>query len=496
MMVESDIKNLTSGLNEEQCAAVKAPIDGSILVLAGAGCGKTTVLTRRIAWLCISGYDPENICALTFTRKAAEEMRERVSNLESMAGFEKKPFIATFHSFSLSILREIVDGKENFSRIGYTVSPQLLSEKDRLKLISGMVAQEDREILGVDLASLDALITKCSVFPEKINSYSVESQSYIRKILLKFTTEKRSRGVWDFDDLTAGVIELFGNDKSIMEYYQKKYSYYLVDEFQDTNPVQINFLKHLLTPSTGLFAVGDDDQAIYGFRGADIEPTLQFDTLFNNAKIFKLQINYRSTPQILGTANLIFKNKPAAYRKILQSGLKNHGSNGVRPKWLKFENQLLMAECILERAAMHARLLNVKIAECAILFRVNKSLEWVAQYYAQKGYSTEQVPALFTIHASKGLEYPLVFLCDLEESVFPNYRPPGKKVRKGKIIGRMLDYFIGGREPAVCDWDEEQRLFYVGVTRAKQVLYMISVKNKDVYGRPHRFKKSRFSKMI
>jgi DNA helicase-2/ATP-dependent DNA helicase PcrA len=101
-----------------------------------------------------------------------------------------------------------------------------------------------------------------------------------------------------------------------------------------------------------------------------------------------------------------------------------------------------------------------------------------------------------TIHASKGLEFPAVFLCDLEESVFPNYRPPKKKVRKGKVIGKMLDYFLGGMEPIHCDWDEERRLFYVGVTRAKQVLYVISAKNKYMYGRLKKFERSRFLKLV
>ncbi|HEX2959030.1 MAG TPA: ATP-dependent helicase [Chitinispirillaceae bacterium] len=486
------MNSLFDKLNEEQVAAVGAPLDGSLLVLAGAGCGKTTVLTRRIAYICSNGIAPSNVCALTFTRKAADEMRERVGSIKCMAEIDAKPHIATFHSFSLSILRDTIDGKENFLRLGYSVSPTLQSENERLKLISGMVTKEEREILGVDLGGLDVLITKCTVFPEKIADYPEDSQVRITKILQLFTEEKRKRGFWGFDDLTGGAIELFKNYPSILHWYQQKFNYFLVDEFQDTNPVQITFLKMLLLPTTGLFAVGDDDQAIYGFRGADVRPTMEFTSLFNSARITKLQINYRSSVQILHAANGIFKNKPVAYRKVLKSGLCGDKRSGPLPKWFQFENQMMMADWILAEGKKCAEKMNVAVTECVILLRVNASLEWLSRYYEQKGHTPEQIPSMMTIHASKGLEYPVVFLCDLEESVFPNYRPPGKKVRKSKITGKILDYFIGGKAPIVCDWDEERRLFYVGVTRAKQVLYMVSVKNKYVYGRLKKFRRSRF----
>lgn len=490
------MNSLYDKLNEEQVAAVGAPLDGSILVLAGAGCGKTTVLTRRIAFICSNGIDPSTVCALTFTRKAADEMRERVGCIACMAEMDTKPHIATFHSFSLSILRDSIDGKENFLRLGYSVSPVLQTETDRLKLIATMVTKEEREILGVDLGGLDALITKCTVFPEKIAEYSEDSQARIKKILNVFTEEKRTRGFWGFDDLTGGAIELFKRDPSIQQWYQRKFSYFLVDEFQDTNPVQIAFLKMLLLPTTGLFAVGDDDQAIYGFRGADVRPTMEFTNLFNAAKMTKLQINYRSSVLILQAANGIFKNKPVAYRKVLKSGLSADNRSGPLPKCLQFENQMIMADWILTEAKKQSEKLKVTVPECAVLLRVNASLEWLAGYYEKRGCSSETIPSLMTIHGSKGLEFPVVFLCDLEESVFPNYRPPKKKVRNGKIVGKILDYFLGGKEPIKCEWDEERRLFYVGVTRAKRVLYVLSAKNKYMYGRLKKFERSRFVKLV
>jgi superfamily I DNA/RNA helicase len=490
------MNSLFDKLNEEQVAAVGAQLDGSLLVLAGAGCGKTTVLTRRIAFICNNGIDPSNICALTFTRKAADEMRERVGSIACMKEMDAKPHIATFHSFSLSILRDTIDGKENFLRLGYSVSPVLQSENDRLKLIVGMVTKEEREILGVDLGGLDALITKCTVFPEKIADYPEDSQARITKILHLFTEEKRKRGFWGCDDLTGGAIELFEKEPSILQWYQRKFSYFLVDEFQDTNPVQIAFLKMLLLPTTGLFAVGDDDQAIYGFRGADVRPTMEFTNLFNAARITKLQVNYRSSVQILQAANGIFKNKAVAYRKVLKSGLSSGKRSGPLPKCIQFEDQILMAEWILAEAKKQSEKLKVAIGDCAVLLRVNASLEWLAGYYEKSGCSQETIPSLMTIHASKGLEFPVVFLCDLEESVFPNYRPPKKKVRDGKIVGKMLDYFIGGKEQIKCEWDEERRLFYVGVTRAKQVLYIISAKKKYMYGRLKKFERSRFVKLV
>jgi superfamily I DNA/RNA helicase len=200
--------------------------------------------------------------------------------------------------------------------------------------------------------------------------------------------------------------------------------------------------------------------------------------------------------QILQAANGIFKNKPVAYRKVLKSGLTGDKRSGPLPKYLQFENQTLMAEWILSESKKLSGKLNIAVAECTVLFRVNASLEWMAGYYDKNGYPIETIPSLMTIHGSKGLEFPVVFLCDLEESVFPNYRPPKKKVRNGKIVGKMLDYFIGGKEPIKCEWDEERRLFYVGVTRAKQVLYILSAKNKYMYGRLKKFERSRFVKLV
>ncbi|NLG16567.1 MAG: ATP-dependent helicase [Fibrobacter sp.] len=483
---------LLDGLNKEQKNAVTASLDRHILILAGAGCGKTTVLTRRIAFLVESGIDPGKILALTFTRKAADEMASRVSRLLCAQKFDKLPVITTFHGFALKVLSGSFDKADHFSDIGFQPNPRLINEKERLGKLVSLTTTLERKMLRSDLFGIDSLLAQKAVFPERLSKLDKSQSDLLNSIERRLQEDKESSGLWDFSDLLAGTLRLFRCKPSIAEFFALKFRVILIDEFQDTNPVQITLLKALLADNKYLFAVGDDDQAIYAFRGADIRPTLEFCSHFKGAEVLKLQINYRSTPSVLKSANKINSDKPAAYRKILVSGKCRTGSGPV-PSAHAFDDQEQMLSWILKKASLISTIENVLIPSMAVLFRLNRSLQWVSEYLEKRSIDSEKFPALLTVHKSKGLEFPVVFLCDMEESVFPNYQP--NSVPKPRNANEFLLGLF--KAPQIdCNWDEEKRIFYVAVTRAEKHLFFLSVRRKEVYGRKKSFRPSRFLKMI
>lgn len=479
-------------LNREQSEAVAADLKRHILVLAGAGCGKTTVLTRRIAFLIRSGITAQSILALTFTRKAAEEMSARVMKNDKYVSCQKTPLITTFHGFALKVLSEIINGEKNFERIGFMGNARLISENERLRMLVSLSSKDDRRALGMDLLTLDSLMARFEVFPEKVDCRESDKLNYVKNISELLLHKKQLEGLWDFSDLLTGCLKLFNRCPEIESIYKNRFTAILVDEFQDTNPVQIQLLKKLLSDTTKVFAVGDDDQAIYGFRGADIRPTVEFEKYFTGAQIIKLQTNYRSTPAILTCANEIFSEKNSLYRKVLISG-KYSGIKGEKPLLYRFEDQEQMVNWITDKAKTINASRHIPMSKMALLFRTNQSKDW-ALAFANETNAAVKDSTLLTIHKSKGLEFPVVFLCDLEESVFPNYRLP-----KRQQIKNIKDFVQTIFKKAVhidCDWDEEKRLFYVGVTRAEQILFLLSVKKKKIYGRMREFEKSRFCKYV
>lgn len=489
------VQSLLKGLNQEQKTAVIASSDSHTLVLAGAGCGKTTVLTKRIAYIVLSGVAQQRICALTFTRKAAEEMASRVAILEGIDGSTGLPLITTFHGLGLRILSDTVDGCLNFCRIGFKRMPQLLTERGRLEMLAKISTKAERETLLADLFKLDTLLAQRSVFAEKQTFLSEQQKQILTQINDRLESLKREQGVWDFSDLITGLMQLFENFPPLALTYAKKYDALLVDEFQDTNPLQIKLLHCLLSAGSSLFAVGDDDQAIYGFRGADIRPTIEFCNYFKGARIIKLQTNYRSVPVILDTANRLFVNKDPAYRKVLVSARYTSKDNMMNPTLHKFETMEKLISWVLSTAKNINNTNSIPISQMVLLFRVNQTLDWVEKYF-KKNPSLLEYPQLLTVHRSKGLEFPVVFLCDLEESVFPSYRAASKK-KIGtffELISCLLKH--EKKEVPDCDWEEEKRLFYVAITRAQKYLYFLHAKTKIVYGRRHRFQLSRLLKLL
>lgn len=304
---------MLNGLNPEQKEAVKT-VDGRLLILAGAGSGKTSVLTRRMAYL-ISHCNvaPESILGLTFTNKAAEEMRHRVAALLSKDQ-AKKITICTFHSFCMKILREEIH------HLGFTSKFTLYDEKDLTRLVK-MVAADLLEHEGA-LPSLNATLYSISkaankgLKPEEITGTgSSWHDGFAQEVYKRLQASFRAYNALDFDHLLKQTVELFQKFPAVLSRYQERYRYIMIDEYQDTNPVQFQLASLLAAKYQNLCVVGDDDQAIYGWRGAEVKNILEF----GDAKVIKLEQNYRSTNNILKAANSVIRNNLSRHPKALWS---------------------------------------------------------------------------------------------------------------------------------------------------------------------------------
>ncbi|MFW6244653.1 MAG: UvrD-helicase domain-containing protein, partial [Fibrobacterota bacterium] len=388
-------------------------------------------------------------------------------------------------------------GITNCQRIGFRGQVKLLTNRQRLELLAQVSSVENRRTLRMSLSELDSTLNQLAVFPEKARGRFDESeQRLLSEIEKKFLLARKAEGLWDYSDLIKGAMILFRTNRFVAEHYGRRFDAVLVDEFQDTNPMQIELLDFLLAFGASLYAVGDDDQAIYGFRGADIRPIRNFTSRFKGAAIIKLQINYRSIPVILDCANRLWLEKPQEYRKTLVSGLRAVPNGCRKPVLMRFAKQDQMMEWVLGKARFIQRREKIDIGSMAMLFRINYSREWVAQEYSKSGVDTASLPQMLTVHASKGLEYPVVFLCDLEEGVFPHYKLPKKDP-----VRSWTDLLIRLAKPKTKlepegDFEEELRLFYVGVTRAQRFLFFVTVAQKSFYGRVMAFRPSRFLKLV
>ena len=290
------------GLNEEQLDAVKTT-DGPLLVLAGAGSGKTKVLTTRIAYLIESGVEPYNILAITFTNKAAKEMKERVFKL---VGEVKDIQISTFHSFGLYII------KRHYNLLGYERNFTILDGDDSLVLVKNIVKEMG---LNTDDYNPKAIRNKISgaknelVYPEEYEKYAgTDFEEIVCKVYKKYEERLKNNNSVDFDDLLILPIKLFSVYKDILKMYQERFKYILVDEYQDTNRVQYILVNMLAARYKNICVVGDNDQAIYSWRGSDYRNILNFEKDYPDLKSVMLEENYRSTGNILKAANAVIKN--------------------------------------------------------------------------------------------------------------------------------------------------------------------------------------------
>lgn len=621
------------GLNEKQKEAVLHN-KGPLLVLAGAGSGKTRVLTTSIANLIENEkVDPRNILAITFTNKAANEMKDRVSNLLNMD--VSRLWIGTFHSICARILRMNID------KIGYNSNFTIYDTNDQKTLIKEIIndlGYKD-EITPRDAQNLISSLKNKSIGPKEfltIDGYYRYHNEYY-EIYRQYEKRKFEYNSLDFDDLIEKVLLLFSKDKDTLKYYQNKFEYVFVDEYQDTNTSQYELVKNFAGIHKNVFVVGDADQSIYSFRGADINNILNFENDFKDAKVIKLEQNYRSTSNILNTANSLIVNNIERKDKNLwtDNGIGDeviYKSNSVESEESKFvvdEIKMLINEgysysdiAILYRTNAQSRPFEEVLMKNLIDYKVvgglkfydrkeikdlvsylkvivnpqddialkriinepkrgigNKSVEQLSKLASdndisilnliakpeyrtlltdrlrnltnkffnplseifknidnykitdlinevldksgylkslESSYSVEDraridnlnefISAaseyeennpddtiydylenlslisdmektedkdnsilLMTIHAAKGLEFPIVFVVGMDEGLFPGKR----SIDEGNI-------------------EEERRLFYVAITRAREKLYLTSSQVRRSYGKPIYYKTSRF----
>lgn len=302
------------GLNETQSAAA-LDTEGAILVIAGAGSGKTRVLTARICNLVKSGVDPYNILAITFTNKAANEMKERI---ERALGSAIGVWASTFHSMCAKILR--VDGDKLGYDSNFTIYTEMESERV-VKRVCDTVDGADPKKKGDYLRHISAAKT-ASLSPEE---YHEEIKGFVRDaatvtaVYAAYERELKKSNSMDFDDLLLKTEELFRKFPDVLSKYSRRFRYINVDEFQDTNRIQYNLVRMLASEWGNLFVVGDEDQSIYSWRGAEIRNILDFPKDYPQAKVYKLEQNYRSTSEILNAANNVIKNNSARNAKTLWS---------------------------------------------------------------------------------------------------------------------------------------------------------------------------------
>lgn len=306
--------DLLKGLNKEQQEATVC-VDGALLILAGAGSGKTRVLTHRIAYLIEQGVDPFNILAITFTNKAAKEMKDRVGKISSKG---EDVWCSTFHSMCVRILRR------HIHKIGFDNSFNIYDTEDSLKVIKACMKElnidekkfPSKGIYGTISSQKDSLITPKKYEKAFATDYYGKVVSEVYKL---YQDKLKSFNALDFNDLIMMTIILFVNSKETLESYQNRFQYIMVDEYQDTNDAQYRLVKMLADKYKNICVVGDDDQSIYGWRGANIDNILDFEKDYPNTTVIKLEQNYRSTQVILDAANTVIKNNSKRKDKALWS---------------------------------------------------------------------------------------------------------------------------------------------------------------------------------
>ncbi|MCM3317520.1 DNA helicase PcrA [Rummeliibacillus stabekisii] len=316
--MEQLTRNLLSGMNKEQEEAVKTT-EGPLLIMAGAGSGKTRVLTHRIAYLVIEKQVyPSKILAITFTNKAGREMKERINNLLGQ-GTSERMWVSTFHSMCVRILRRDID------RIGYSKSFTILDTSDQLTVIKNALKELNIDPKRFDPRSMLNAISSAKNECIDVASYKAqinESNPYERtvaQVYENYQKRLRKNQSCDFDDLIMLTIRLFEEVPEVLEYYQNRFQYIHVDEYQDTNKSQYLLVKMLAKRFKNLCVVGDSDQSIYRWRGADIQNILSFEKDYPNAKVIMLEQNYRSTSRILQAANDVIENNTSRYPKKLRT---------------------------------------------------------------------------------------------------------------------------------------------------------------------------------
>lgn len=351
-------------LNEPQREAVHYT-EGPLLILAGAGSGKTRVLTHRIAYLIEEkGVNPWNILAITFTNKAAGEMRERV---DAIVGYGAESiWVSTFHAMCSRILRRYIDrlGYDNNFTI-YDTDDQKTLMKDVCKYLQIDTKMfKERSLLGMISSAKNEMITA--------EEYALQAEGdfnrkKIAQVYTEYEKQLKANNALDFDDLLVKTVQLFQTQPDVLESYQNRFRYIMVDEYQDTNTVQFMLVSILAGKYKNLCVVGDDDQSIYKFRGANIRNILNFEQVFSDTKVIKLEQNYRSTTTILDAANAVIRNNKERKEKVLWTD----NGPGDKIQFRQFDQAFDEAEYIVNDIKNNVDSGKRKYNDCAILYRTN-----------------------------------------------------------------------------------------------------------------------------
>ena len=365
-------------LNQEQKQAVTT-VDGPVLLLAGAGSGKTRALTHRIAYLIGEmGVQPWNVLAITFTNKAAGEMRERVDNLVGFGA--DQIWVSTFHAACMRILRRHID------KLGFDTGFTIYDTDDQKTVMKGICKRlgidtksyKERTLLGAISSAKDKLI---DVREYELDAMGDYNKSVYAKVYREYQETLQKNNALDFDDIIVKTVELFKSCPEVLASYQERFRYIMVDEYQDTNIAQFELIRLLADKYRNLCVVGDDDQSIYRFRGANIRNILDFEKYFPEAVVIKLEQNYRSTQSILDAANAVISNNVGRKDKALWT---DRGA-GSRIHFRQFDNAYEEAEYIADDVARKVKKEGVQYKDCAVLYRTNAQARLLEERMIMEG---------------------------------------------------------------------------------------------------------------
>lgn len=353
-----------SALNPAQREAAST-LSGPLLVLAGAGTGKTRVITYRMVELIRQGVTPNKILSVTFTNKAAKEMQERMNGLMGKR-LPAKPFISTFHSLCVRILREEI------TALGYPQKFVIYDRGDQESAARAALREirvNDKSLRPGDLLNRISSWKMANVSPEMATNYTENDFDFLAAMAYrKYQTKLRSSGAVDFDDLLMLTNDLFSQFPDVLAKVQEKFDFVQIDEYQDTNLSQFNLIRALVKPHQNLCVVGDDDQSIYGWRGAEVRHILGFQQQFPGAKVVRLESNYRCTDKIIDLANRLVKHNRDRHKKQLIA----HKKMGAPVRFLELADELTEAEKIIGEIRYLHEAQEIPLRDFAILFRTNE----------------------------------------------------------------------------------------------------------------------------
>ena len=374
-MINMHYTDIMASLNEQQQKAINH-FDGPCLVMAGAGSGKTTVLTTRIISLIDNGVSDYNILAITFTNKAAQEMRDRVNNYYGSVS----SFIGTFHSFGLKVIRE------NYKECGLSANFTIVDSDDTLLIIKKILKDNN---YSLDEYNPYVVRSKISSFKNEMlsdkeldNLFRTHDDRVCISIYKKYQQILLDSNVVDFDDLLVMPVKLFMNNEEILNHYQEHYPFILVDEYQDTNPVQYKMCKLLSSKYRNIFVVGDMNQSIYGFRQADYRNIMNFEKDYPECVVIKLEENYRSTNNILNAANSVIKNNRE--RKDLK--LFSHKGDGEKIRYISTLDERSEASRIVDEI-IKLESLGYKGEDIVVLYRTNAQSRALEEQFTTRNVS-------------------------------------------------------------------------------------------------------------